>query len=411
MNINRKLKELAKVIVKKGVVLAEGEILVIQASVEAAYFSRIVAETAFEEGASEVYTEWFDDEMDKLRYKNESIESLTKTYPWSGRTLLEYAKKGCCFVKINTPDPDVFSEISASIISENFKAKRKIDEETNSMKMNGTCKWTSLAIPSKKWAEKVSPELDENEAFEKLWDMFFDICRIDETNSVENWDIHTQNLTGKANYLTAKKLIKLYFKNDIGTDLVVELAKNHLWVGGTLPSKSGISFVPNIPTEEVATAPYKTGADGVLVSTKPLCHNGQLIDKFKLVFKNGKVVDFEAEVGYEHLKHIIETDENSCYLGEVALVPFDSPISNKNILFYNTLFDENASCHFALGRGYPVVIKNNSIMTDEEIAETGLNISSLIHVDFMVGSKDLDVIGYDENNNAIQIFKNGNWAF
>lgn len=411
MNFDKKLEQLAQVVVKKGAVIEKNQSLVIQSAVEAAFFTRIVAKVAYQNGASEVFIDWSDDSIEKLKFQNESVETITKTFPWSGKTLLNYAENSCSFIKISTPDPDIFADIPSDIISQDYKVKRKVDEVTNALKMNGSCKWISLVIPSKQWAMKVFPNLNEDEALEILWNNFFDICRIEDEHSVENWEKHIENLTSKANYLTDKNLVKLHFKNSIGTDLMVELVKNHLWVGGTLKSKFGIDFVPNIPTEEVATAPYRTGVNGTLVSTKPLCNNGQIIDEFKLLFNNGKVIDFSAKVGYEYLKQIIETDEYSCYLGEVALVPYNSPIANKNILFYNTLYDENASCHFALGKGYPVVLKNNSNLCNEQIEELGLNNKSLIHVDFMVGSEDLCIVGYDDKNESIQIFENGNWAF
>ncbi len=407
----KKLRELAQVVICKGAVVREGQALVLQSAIEAAPFAHEVARAFYENGGSEIYTEWSDEPLDKLRYENEAVDVLSRQQPYAGVAALAYAKNDCCFVKINAPDPGIFSGIANEKLSAGLKAKNAAYDMPTAMRMNGTCRWLSMSVPTRNWAKLVFPELDPAMAYDKLWEIYFDICRVDIGKSVDNWTNHIANLTARANYLTEHKLVRLVYKNGKGTDFTVRLADEHLWVGGTLMSREGVPFVPNIPTEEVASAPHMFGAEGKLVSTKPLCHNGQIIDGFWFEFHEGRVVDFGAEHGYDHLKSIIETDANSCRLGEVALVPVESPISNTNLLFYNTLFDENASCHLALGRGYPVVIKNNKQLSAEQVENRGLNVRSSIHVDFMIGSDDLDVTGYDSNNNTVAIFKNGGWAF
>ena len=211
-------------------------------------------------------------------------------------------------------------------------------------------------------------------------------------------------------FLNSNNFKYLQYKNSLGTDLKIELPENHLWLGGSDFTPDGIEFIANMPTEEVFTLPKKDGVNGIVVSSKPLNYNGNLIEKFSITFKQGKIVDFNAEVGYDILKSIIETDEGSHYLGEVALVPYDSPISNSNILFYNTLFDENASCHLAIGKAYPVCIKNGENLNDEELAEQGVN-DSFVHEDFMVGTEDLQIIGITADGKQISIIENGNFAF
>ena len=411
IDFEKKIHELAEVMVKKGVVLKKGQTVVIRSSIEGATIAREVARVAFEEGAKEVYTQWNDEISDKIKCENESLDILKQVSNYDGEKLYEYAVNDCCFIKILAPDPDLYADVSLDAVNAMFKANKQTYARVDSMRMNGTCKWTSVAVPTYGWAKKVFPQLPIEEAYDRLWNEYFDICRITVGKSVENWDKHTANLTARANYLTEKQLKTLVYHNKYGTDVTMALAEDHLWVGGTLMSKEGTPFVPNIPTEEVATAPHLNGVDGIFASTKPLVHNSQVIPAFTLTLKEGKIVAMEAGEEYDHLKSIVDTDEYSCRLGEVALVPYDSPISNKNLLFYHTLFDENASCHIAIGRGYPVVLKNAANMNDSDCEKRGLNTNSLVHVDFMVGSEDLSVIGYDAAGVAYDIFKDGNWAF
>lgn len=246
-------------------------------------------------------------------------------------------------------------------------------------------------------------------AIKKLWENIFNIVRIDKEDPIKAWEDHLNNLANKVNFLNDQKLTKLYYKSK-DTDLTIELPKGHIWCGGGEYNKNKTYFVANMPTEEVFTLPLKTGVNGIVKSTKPLNYSGNLINNFTLKFENGKVIDFSAEEGYETLKKLIETDDGSCYLGEVALVPFHSPISDSNIVFYNTLFDENASCHLALGEAYPTCIENGDNMTKEELEKAGAN-NSLTHVDFMIGSSDLSIIGENSKGEKIEIFKNGDWAF
>ncbi len=218
-----------------------------------------------------------------------------------------------------------------------------------------------------------------------------------------------ENLKEKMDYLNKKQFKKFIIKNSLGTDLTVQLPNRHLWASGKDTTKSGIDFVANIPTEEVFSMPYKYGVDGIVYASKPLNYGGTLIENFSLTFKDGKIIDFTAETGAEALKNLINTDEGAKYLGEIALVPYDSPISNSNILFYNTLFDENASCHLAIGQAYPSCIEEGDTLNKQQMEEAGMN-DSLVHVDFMFGTKDLDIVAVDNFGNTEQIFKKGNWA-
>ncbi|MPM61463.1 Aminopeptidase 2 [bioreactor metagenome] len=227
---------------------------------------------------------------------------------------------------------------------------------------------------------------------------------------IEAWNEHNNNISKNLNFLNSNKLKKLHYKNSIGTDLTIELPEDHIWLGGSEKCAAGIEFNANMPTEEVYTLPKKTGINGTVVSSKPLSYGGNLIDDFSLTFKDGKVIDFTAKDGFETLKKLLDSDDGAKYLGEVALVPYDSPISNSNLIFYNTLFDENAACHLAFGKAYPTCIINGENLSDSELSKKGAN-DSIIHVDFMIGTKDLDIIGYTEDNTEIKIFTSGNWAF
>jgi aminopeptidase len=260
------------------------------------------------------------------------------------------------------------------------------------------------------WAKKVFPDMEEDKAEEALWDAIFKASRVTEDNDpVKEWNEHNARLIKHNKILNDFQFKALHFKNEIGTDLTVELVENHVWSGGQEEATTGTVFNPNIPTEENFTMPLKTGVNGKVVATKPLDYQGNLIEDFWLEFKDGKVVDYDAKEGKDNLKNLIEFDEGSSYLGEVALIGYDSPISQSNILFFNTLFDENASCHLALGRAYPMNIQGGTEMSKEELEKCGYN-NSMAHVDFMFGSKDLDIVGETKDGKKVQIFKDGNFV-
>ncbi|HLS54203.1 MAG TPA: aminopeptidase, partial [Tissierellaceae bacterium] len=275
--------------------------------------------------------------------------------------------------------------------------------------MNDINSWCVVSVPTKSWAKRVFPNLNEDEAVDQLWQAIFKATRMDLKDPVAAWQKHIAGLEKKVEYLNRKSFKTLYYSSSNGTKLKVDLPKDHIWAGGGGYNAKGTYFVANMPTEEVFTMPLKTGVNGVVYSTKPLNYGGKLVDNFKLTFKDGKVVDYEAQIGQEVLRDLFAIDEGAKYLGEVALVPYDSPISKSNIVFMNTLFDENASCHFAFGKAYPTNLKDGEQMTDEELEAHGVN-NSLTHVDFMIGTKDLSIIGEDYSGEKIQIFKDGNWA-
>jgi aminopeptidase len=265
-----------------------------------------------------------------------------------------------------------------------------------------------VSIPTPEWSAKVFPELDEETRVAKLWELIFKLTRVDGDNPVEAWKQHIDQLSEKKNLLNAKKYSKLHFKAP-GTDLLVDLAEKHQWVSASSFNEKGTLYVPNLPTEEVFTMPNRNGVNGTVTSTKPLSYNGTLIKGFTFTFEEGKIVKATAEQGEEVLQRLLDMDEGARYLGEVALVPHDSPISNSNLIYYNTLFDENASCHLAIGNAYPFCLEGGTAMSKEELIAQGANIS-FTHVDFMIGSAEMDIDGITEDGSREPLFRQGNWV-
>lgn len=408
-SFENKLDKYAELSVKVGINIQPGQTLVINAPIEAAPFVRKIAVKAYKAGAKNVHVEWGDELLRLIKFQHAPEESLKEFPLWKAKGYEEMAENGGAFLSISASNPDLLKDIDPQKIATYSKAAMKAMDGYREYVHKGKVSWSILSIPTKEWAKKVFPNMTEEESIEKLWESIFKVTRVDCDNPVEAWDKHINNLKKSLTYLNEKKFKKLYYKSS-GTDLTIELPEDHIWIGGGLNTEKDIYFIPNMPTEEVFTLPKKNGVNGYVTSTKPLNYGGTLIDNFKLTFKDGKIVDFSAEKGYETLKKLIETDEGSHYLGEVALVPFDSPISNSNILFYNTLYDENASSHLALGSAYPLTIKNGAKLSKEDLEKKGAN-TSLTHVDFMIGSSDLNIDGETVDGEMYPIFKDGNWAF
>ncbi len=404
------LKKYARLAVKTGVNVQKNQTLVIMSPIECADFTRMVSEIAYAEGVKDVVIHWNDELFTKIRFMNAQEEVFDEVPNWVVESYLYYAKQGACFLSISASDPELMKEVDPKRIGRAQKARQKALKEFNQRLMSNKNCWSIVSIPTNAWASKVYPEVSKDEAVEKLWNSIFNIVRVDKEDPVAAWDEHKKDLNKALKFLNDNKLKSLHYKNSKGTDLTIELPEHHLWAGGAEYSADGTEFIANMPTEEVFTMPKKTGVNGIVYSSKPLNYGGNLIDNFSITFKDGKVVDYTAEKGYDTLKNIIETDEGSHYLGEVALVPFDSPISNSGVVFYNTLYDENASCHLALGRAYSLCLEGGDKMTEEELEALGAN-NSLTHVDFMVGTEDLNIMGITYDNKEITIFKNGNWGF
>lgn len=409
LSFESKLNKYAELCVSVGINLQKGQPLVIGAPIEAADFVRLVAKYAYELGAKEVHVNWNDDLLTKLKYENSPMEVFENFPLWYAEGMEQYAKDGAGFLSIHAQDPELLSQSDPKKIAAANISSSKALKTFRNYTMNDINSWCVISVPTRNWAKRVFPDLSEDQAMEKLWDAIFNATRMNVEDPTTAWKDHVNTLIEKGDVLNKKEFKSLHYSSSNGTDLNVELPKNHIWVSGGSTNSKGVYFVANMPTEEVFTLPLKTGVNGVVYSTKPLNYGGKLIDKFKLEFKDGKVVDFDAEIGKDTLADLLDIDDGAKYLGEVALVPYTSPISNSNIVFMNTLFDENASCHFAFGKAYPTNIKGGEHMTEEELEIAGVN-DSLTHVDFMIGSNDMNIIGETYSGEKIQVFKNGEWA-
>jgi aminopeptidase len=399
----------ARLVVKTGVNIQPGQVLVISSPIECAAFARSMAEAAYLEGAQDVVMKWNDELSAKLRFLH-APEDVFEQFPqWEKELFVSNAHNGAAFISISASDPELMRDVNPDRLSKASKTRSIALREYYDRMMNNRNAWCVASVPTASWARKVFPGIGTNEAVEKLWSLIFRAVRADAEDPVAAWELHKNQLKQRLDFLNAARFKYLHYRNAAGTDLTIELPDDHIWLGGADKTPEGVEFIANMPTEEVFTLPFKYGVNGRVVSTMPLNYLGKLIENFSFTFKDGKVADFQAEKEYEVLKKMLETDENSAYLGEVALVPHHSPISNTKVLFYNTLFDENASCHLALGEAYPVCLKNGENMTKDELEKAGVN-SSLNHEDFMVGSEDLDITGITAEGKKIPVFVKGNWA-
>lgn len=408
-DFQKKLEKYAELAVKIGVNVQPGQNLIINTTIDSAELVRLIVKQAYEAGARFVKVNWSDDVVTRLRYDMAAEESFLDEPKWYAGEMLEYVENGAAVLHVISSDPDLLKGVSTQRLTNHQKAYGKAMSKYREMQMSDKFSWSIVAVPSKAWADKVFPNLPEEERVPALWEAIFRTVRLDQPDPIAAWQQHIENLTQKSNYLNAKRYKKLHYKAP-GTDLTIELPEGHLWVAAESINAQGNTFLANLPTEEVFTAPLKTGVNGTVSATKPLSYRGTIIDQFSLTFENGRIVDYKAEVGADVLKQLVELDEGSHYLGEVALVPHNSPISQSGILFYNTLFDENASNHLAIGNAYAFNLEGGKSMSQEELAQSGLN-SSLAHEDFMVGSAEMDIFGITADGKEEPIFIKGNWAF
>ena len=410
--MDKRIENFAKLAVEFGVNVKEGEDVLINSPIESPELARLITKAAYEKGARRVSIDWRDGDITRLNYEYQDQETLNEVPNWAIEKLkYQIADRKSNRISISAQDPDLLKGLDEAKISESIRENSKATKEFVKYTMNDIVSWLVISVPTTKWAKKVFPDLDEKAAYDKLWETILDVSRVEDTweKTKENWENHINTLNEKAKFLNDHQFDKVHYESKNGTDLWVKLPKDHLWLSAGSDNEKGDSFIPNMPTEEVFTAPQYDGVDGRLVASKPLVYNGVVINDFEFSFENGKVVDFDAKEGKDTLAKMLESDEGSKYLGEIALVPYDSPISNSNILFYNTLFDENASCHFALGKAYPTCVVGGADLSDDKLNEHGIN-DSLIHEDFMVGTSDLKITGY-KNEEEFPIFVDGNWAF
>ncbi len=406
-NLYRKLAQLA---VRRGVNVQPDQPLVVRADVRDHRFVEMVAEEAYKAGAKSVDVRWRDQKITKLDYLNQSEETLADIGDWlHEREQAVHDQKGC-YLSVLSDRPGALKDVPANKIRAYQKAYHEKMGDLQAYTANNFGQWCVLGVASKEWAQVVFPELDEEEAFRKLEEVLFDVSGVSEDNDpVEWWKDHDAQLIRHAEKMTAFNFRELHFRNGLGTDLHVPLTENHIWVGGGCTTPAGVYFDPNIPTEEVFCMPHRDKTEGKVVSSRPLSYNGVLIENFTLIFKEGKVVEYHAEKNEEALGTLLGFDEGSSHLGEVALVPHESKISQSGVLFYNTLYDENASCHLALGRCYPENIEGGIEMSEEELLSKGGN-TSLQHEDFMFGTADMDIDGITYDGNVIPVFRSGSFV-
>ena len=404
-----KLKEYARLLVRVGLNVQKGQRMIISSPVECAHFARLCAEEAYEAGCKEVVMNWTDDAMTRMKYLHADSAIFDEVPLWRRHFFNDHALEGTAYLAISASDPENLKGVDSQRIVRAQRASGKALKDFDRLQMCGGFPWCIASIPIPSWAERVFPGAGREEAVSKLWDAIFSAVRISgDGQAVQRWQEHLATLEKRMEKLNALRLRFLHYTNSLGTDLTVELPEGHIWESGGDITLSGQTYIANIPTEELFTSPLRTGTNGVVYASMPLVHDGTIIDKFYFVVKDGRIIEAHAEKGEETLNAAISLDEGASYFGEVALVPYDSPISNQKLLFYNTLFDENAACHIAFGEAYPC-LEGGQKMTKEELKERGLN-DSITHVDFMIGTPDLSITGTTHDGKEIPIFKDGNFT-
>lgn len=403
------MQKYARLIARKGINVKKGQEVIVSASLDQPEFVKMVVEECYRAGASKVTVEWSYQPITKLHYRYRTLKTLSTFEKWEIEKLEHKCETLPATIYIESDDPDGLKGIDQTKVSKASQAKYPIIKPYHD-KMDNKYQWCIAAVPGEAWAKKVFPGERTSKAVEKLWNAILYTSRADGDDPVKAWEEHNADLKTRFEYLNSLGIESLHYTASNGTDFTVGLIPDALFMGGSEFTLGGTEFNPNIPSEEVFTSPMKGKAEGVVHATRPLSYRGELIENFSVRFENGKAVEVHAEKGEELLKQMISMDENAAYLGECALVPFDSPIRNSEITFFNTLFDENACCHLAFGRGFENCIKDFDKYTLEECREKGIN-DSLIHVDFMIGSEDLNITAHTRGGKDVAIFKDGNWAF
>jgi aminopeptidase len=406
-----RLKQYADFIIRVGTNVQPGQTLIINCSLEAAPLCRLCVRSALEAGARDVRVDWSDSEVARTRMELASEEALCDVKPYVLRSYLDYAESegGVCLLRIYADDPEMYAGLDAGKINRVGVARRQATEEWRDYTMNDRIQWSIAAMPSKAWAKKIFPDLTEEVAIEKLWQLIFDVCRVTNGDPVNEWEAHLNRLSELRDKMNELDLESVHFRSSNGTDLTVGLAEGAHWESAVSKSERGVTFLPNIPTEEVFTAPHKDHVDGIVYGTKPYAYNGQLIKGFHVTFKDGKVIEHGAEENADLFAELLNTDEGARHIGEVALVPASSPINRSGALFYSTLFDENAACHIAFGASYPGTTKDGTKLTKEELLARGMN-QSMLHEDVMIGAEDTEITGLCRDGRTVQIFKDGGWV-
>ena len=403
------LRRYAKLLAKTGVNVKKGQWVIVQAELDQPEFVEMVVEELYRAGAGKVTVEWSHQPLASLNYKYQDEKTLADVAKWEIEKWELRTKELPAMLYLESSDPDglkgIDQEKFTSVRSARTKQFKPYRDE-----MENKYQWCIAAVPGKAWAKKVFPSLNVNQAVEKLWEVILQAARANGQDPVRAWADHNDEIARRCDYLNRLNLVELRYKSKNGTDLKVGLIEGSNFMGGGEESLKGRYFNPNIPSEEIFISPKCGEAEGIVFSTKPLSYQGEIIEDFSIRFVNGRAVEAKAKKNQHLLEKMIAMDEGAAMLGECAIIAYDSPINNQNILYYNTLFDENASCHLALGMGFSNCVRGYETMTKEALKENGIN-DSLIHVDFMIGSKDLEIVGVTKRGDRVAILTDGNWAF
>ncbi len=406
--MKKMFQKYAQLIVKTGVNVQPGQKVIVYADLDQKELVHEVVEASYQAGAKLVSVEWNDSTLQKLMYQYADEKVLSKVLPWQESKMKQQVKDLPCMIHIVSDDPDAMKGVDIQKMMKVGQARSKVFKKHRDQ-MENKYQWVIVAAASKKWAKKIFPDDSKKVAVDKLWKLIFDCVYMDETNDPNQvWDAHNKDFLARCQWLNEQKFDHLIYESANGTNFTVGLIPTAVFMGGGEYSMQNIYYNPNMPTEEIFTSPMKGRAEGKVVATKPLSYQGQLIEDFSITFKDGKAVDCSARVGEELLRKMLAMDEGASYLGEVALVSKESPINRSGVLFYETLFDENACCHLAVGRGFTNVLEGFENMTHEQTKEAGIN-DSMIHVDFMIGSEDLNITGVKTDGTKVPVFVNGSW--
>ena len=404
----QKLDRLAQVAINAGLGLQRGQELMMTASVDALPLARLITAQAYKAGASLVTTLFTDEQSTLLRYRNSEAAGFDTAAGWLYEGMASAFRSGAARLAITGGDPSLLSKEDPEKVGRANRAVSKAYRPAIELITRHDINWTIVACATPAWATAVFPDLPADQAVAKLWDAIFAASRVDADDPIARWKQHDAGLHRRADLLNEKRYAALHFRGP-GTDLRVGLADDHLWMGGGTTAGTGAYCIPNMPTEEVFTTPHKDRVEGTVTSTKPLSHQGTLIEQIAVRFEGGRVVDAKAARGQEVLQRMIDTDDGARRLGEVALVPHSSPIASSGLLFLNTLFDENAASHIALGQAYSTCVKHGDVLTPDELAAKGAN-DSLIHVDWMIGSAEIGLDGITATGAIEPLMRKGEWV-
>lgn len=408
--MEERLREYARLLVEVGLNVQRGQSLVLSSPVECAPFARLCASAAYDLGCREVVMNWTDDYMTRERFLRAEDSVFDTPRAWRKAFLTDCAEQGAAYLALAAEDPETLLGVSPDRLVRAQRTSAVERETFDRLQMANGFPWCVAGVPVAAWARKVFPTMDENAAIAALWEAILQTVRVTgDGNAAARWREHLALLTARKEKLNALRFRTLHYKNSLGTDLVVELPPDHLWAAGNAATPKGQPFVANMPTEELFTAPLKTGVNGTVCASLPLVNNGSIIENLRFTVREGRIVEATASRGADVLNAAISVDEGARYFGEVALVPWSSPIRESGILFYNTLYDENASCHLAFGEAYAECIEGGEAMSREELDAHGLN-HSLTHVDFMLGTVDLSIVGTTHDGREVPVFVNGNFA-